>query len=51
MTSYLEIEWFENNSTKLNQIKCDLLASDLSTKMFGQKLEKQKFGKVRSRNY
>ena len=49
--SYLAIEWFENKSIKLNQDKCHLLVSDLSTKMFGQKLEKQKFRKVRSRNY
>ena len=48
--SYLAIEWFENNSMKLNQEKYHLFR-DLSMKMFGQKSEKQKFGKVRSRNY
>ena len=48
--SCLAIEWFENNSVKLNQDKCHLFR-DLSTKIFGQILGKQKFGKVRSRNF
>ena len=48
--SYLAIEWFENNFVKLNQDKCHLFR-DLSTKIFGQILGKQKFGKVRSKNF
>ena len=47
--SYLAIEWFENNSMKLNQDKWHF--RDLSTKMFGQIFEKQKFGKARSKNF
>ena len=44
--NYLAIEWFQNNS-----MKCTYLVRNLSTKIFGQNLEKQKFGKVRSRNF
>ena len=48
--SYLAAEWFENNSMKLNQEKCHLFR-DLSTKILGQILEKQKIGKVGNRNF
>ena len=49
--SYLAIEWFENSSVKLNQEKCHFLFSGFKHDKVWQKLEKQKFGKVRSRNY
>ena len=49
--SYPAIEWFENNSMKFDQDKCNLLASGFKYKNVWQKLKKQIFGKVRSRNY
>ena len=49
--SYLAIEWFENNSMKLNQDKCHLLVSGFKYENVWAKIGKTKFGKVRSKNY
>ena len=44
--SYLAIEWFENNSMKLNQDKCHLLVSGFKYENVWAKIEKsKKFGK------
>ena len=40
--SYLAIEWFENNSMKLNQDKCHLLVSGFKYKNVWAKIEKIK---------
>ena len=49
--SYLATEWFENSSMKLNQDKCHLLVSGFKYENVWAKIGKQKFGKIRSRNY
>ena len=49
--SYLAIEWFENNSMKLNQDKCNFLVSRFKYKDVWAKIGKTKIWKVRSRNY
>ena len=49
--SYLATEWFENNSMKLDQDKCHLLVSGFKYENVWAKIGKQKFGKVRTRNY
>ena len=49
--SYPAIEWFENSSMKLNQDKFHLLFSGFKYENVWAKIGKQKFGKIRSRNY
>ena len=49
--SYLAIEWFESSSIKLNQEKCHLLVSVFKYENVWAKIGKEKFRKVRSRNY
>ena len=49
--SYLAIEWFENNSMKLNQVKCNFLVSRFKYEDVWAKIGKTKIWKVRSRNY
>ena len=49
--SYLTIEWFENNSMKLNQDKCNFLVSRFKYEDVWAKIGKTKIWKVRSRNY
>ena len=59
--SFLAIEWFENNHMKLNHKKCLLLVSGdkneniwakiIKKKIFGQRLDKLKSGKVGNKNY
>ena len=43
--SYLAIEWFENNSMRLNQDKCHLLVSGFKYQNFGAKIGEKKLGK------
>ena len=48
LDSLLAIEWLENSHMKLNQEKCHLVKN---TKIFGQRLNKLKSGKVGNKNY
>ena len=38
--SYLAIDWFENNSIKLNQGKCNLLKRSKKQKLLGVEIDK-----------
>ena len=49
--SFLAIEWFENNSMRLNDDQCHLLISGHNMKICGHKLAMLKFEKAKHRNY
>ena len=48
LDSLLTIEWLQNNQMKLNQEKCHLVKN---TKIFGQRFNTLKSGKVGNKNY
>ena len=47
----LATDWFENNYMKLNEDKCHLLVGEHSMELYGLKLWRLGFGKVRMKSY